>query len=315
MELISVILPIYGVEEDLPRCIESILKQTYTEYEMILVDDGSPDRCGEICDRYAQTDARIRVIHKKNGGVSDARNAGLDAAKGKYICWVDSDDYIHPQYLEMLYKIMQESKADVVVCDYKTYYPGEEEEIAEIKQIPIYEEIGEHHLYDNDFLVKERVKYVIVWNKLVKAELYQGIRYPVGKVHEDNYTTYKVLAKANKIVYTKQPLYYYMMRERSITHDTGFSDKRFHIMLATGEEIEYFHTKGNQRMVEILIDTYLYWMWWCIDAMKKEGIRYGEKIQPYRKAFGTYISYLKISKTCSLKQICRYLYIAYLKRL
>lgn len=315
MELISIILPIYNVEKDLSRCIESILAQTYTEFEMILVDDGSPDRCGEICDRYAQEDTRIQVIHKKNGGVSEARNAGLDAAHGKYICWVDPDDYIHPQYLETLYRIMQESKADVVVCDYKTYYPGEEKEIAPIDQIPTYEEISERNLYDDDFLTNKRVKYVIIWNKLVKAELYNGIRYPIGKVHEDNYTTYKLLDQANKIVYTEQPLYYYMMRDKSITHDVGFSDKRFHILLATGEEIEYFHAKGNQRMVEILADTYLYWMWWCIDQMKKEGIQYAEKIRPFRKKFRKYLPYLKVSKSCSLKRICRYWYIAYLKRI
>lgn len=315
MELISIILPIYNVEKDLSRCIESILAQTYTEFEMILVDDGSPDRCGEICDRYAQEDTRIQVIHKKNGGVSEARNAGLDAAQGKYICWVDPDDYIHPQYLETLYRIMQESKADVVVCDYKTYYPGEEKEIAPIDQIPTYEEISERNLYDDDFLTNKRVKYVIIWNKLVKAELYNGIRYPIGKVHEDNYTTYKLLDQANKIVYTEQPLYYYMMRDKSITHDVGFSDKRFHILLATGEEIEYFHAKGNQRMVELLTDSYLYWMWWCIDQMKKEGIQYAEKIRPFRKKFRKYLPYLKVSKSCSLKRICRYWYIAYLKRI
>ena len=315
MELISIILPIYNVEKDLSRCIESILAQTYTEFEMILVDDGSPDRCGEICDRYAQEDTRIQVIHKKNGGVSEARNAGLDAAQGKYICWVDPDDYIHPQYLETLYRIMQESKADVVVCDYKTYYPGEEKEIAPIDQIPTYEEISERNLYDDDFLTNKRVKYVIIWNKLVKAELYNGIRYPIGKVHEDNYTTYKLLDQANKIVYTEQPLYYYMMRDKSITHDVGFSDKRFHILLATGEEIEYFHAKGNQRMGELLTDSYLYWMWWCIDQMKKEGIQYAEKIRPFRKKFRKYLPYLKVSKSCSLKRICRYWYIAYLKRI
>lgn len=315
MELISVILPIYNVEKYLPKCIDSILAQTYTDYEIILVDDGSTDKCGEICDRYAQTDTRIRVIHKKNGGVSDARNVGIDAAKGKYICWVDPDDYIHPQYLETLYAIMQKSNADVVVCDYITYYDGEEEEIIPIRQLPPYEQIGQQHLYNNEFLTNKRVKYVIIWNKLFKADLYQGIRYPVGKVHEDNYTTYKLLDKANKIVYTEQPLYYYMMREKSITHDEGFNEKRFHIILATGEEIEYFHAKGNQRMVEILVDSYLYWIWWCIAAMKKDGISYSSKVEPYRKNFRKYISYLKITKTCSLKQICRYWYIAYLKRL
>lgn len=315
MELISVIIPIYKVEKELPRCIESILAQTYTEFEMILVDDGSPDRCGEICDRYAQEDTRIQVIHKKNGGVSEARNAGLDIAKGKYICCVDSDDFVHPQYLEILYNIMQKSGADVVVCDYETCYPGEEKEITQIDQMPAYEEIGEQHLYDIDFITSKRVKYVLAWNKLVKAELYQGIRYPVGKEHEDNYTTYKLLDKANKIVYTAQSLYYYVMRDQSITHTTGFSEKRFHIMLATGEEIEYFHAKGNQRMVELLTDSYLYWMWWCIDEMKKEGIQYTEKIRPFQKKFRKYLPYLKVSKSCSLKRICRYWYIAYLKRI
>lgn len=114
--LISIIVPVYNVEPYLEQCIDSILNQSFRDFELILVDDGSPDRCGEICDRYAAADDRIRVIHQKNGGVSAARNAGMEVSKGKYIVFVDSDDMVHPLYLEHLYKAIQKHNADISMC-------------------------------------------------------------------------------------------------------------------------------------------------------------------------------------------------------
>ena len=119
-ELISVIIPVYKVEKYIERCITSVKKQSYFNIEIILVDDGSPDNCGIICDKYAETDSRIKVIHKKNGGLSDARNAGLDIATGQYICFIDSDDYIEKDTLKDMYNNIVMTRADITICNYYT---------------------------------------------------------------------------------------------------------------------------------------------------------------------------------------------------
>ena len=147
--MISIVVPVYKVEKYLNRCVDSILNQTYTDFECILVDDGSPDKCGQICDEYAELDKRIRVIHKENGGLSDARNVGIDAAKGEYILFVDSDDWIHPQLIELTLKIIIKEKADVVSYDYK--------KVNNAGNLPFYdvdEEIGKVTTYSREYIIE-----------------------------------------------------------------------------------------------------------------------------------------------------------------
>ena len=211
-ELISVIVPIYNVEKYLPRCIESIINQTYTNLEIILVDDGSPDKCGEICDEYARKDARIKVIHKENGGLSDARNAGIEIAIGQYIAFVDSDDFIASNMYEVLHKNIKETNSDIAITNF--YKFENEEEIVEIRQeekIIIYnrEEMF-RHMYDNYLLT------VVAWNKLYKRQIFKQIRYPVGKIIEDSAIVHYLIDKSTKIVISNLQLYFYYQRTDSI---------------------------------------------------------------------------------------------------
>ena len=203
--LISVIVPIYKVEAYLKKCIKSIQNQTYSNLEIILVDDGSPDGCGAICDRYAKEDTRIRVIHKENGGLSDARNKGLDIATGEYILFVDSDDYIHPQMVEILLQHLEVVDADMAVCGFKTVEENEEvifdcfdicetagrEKKTEVVGIDA-GEVFEGQAVMNNLQYKNLLT-VVAWNKLYKAELFAELRYPKGRVQEDEFLVHHIL--------------------------------------------------------------------------------------------------------------------------
>lgn len=240
-DLISIVVPVYKVEDYLSRCIDSILKQTYPYYELILVNDGSPDKCGEICNKYAITDDRIKVIHKQNGGLSDARNAGLASSTGKYVTFIDSDDWVHEQYLEILSDLIESRDADISVCN---FLRTSSEKIApNIENITVYEYSNIDAL--NKLTGELYVQMVIACGKLYKLELFDKIWFPVGKVHEDEFTTYKLLYKANKVVYTIEQLLYYWQRDDSIM-GVGFNIKnRLHAIEALEERAEFFDNIGQ----------------------------------------------------------------------
>lgn len=213
-DLISVIVPVYKVEKYLEKCIESIIKQTYTNLQIILVDDGSPDNCGKICDEYAKKDSRIEVIHKINGGLSDARNVGINRANGRYIGFVDSDDYIKEDMYEKLINLIKEYDADISICNLYDVIDGNEcirnkdNGIHEYSRIDILKEI---------LLDKNIQSYA--WNKLYKKELFDEIKYPIGKKYEDIGTTFYLFEKCNKIVVTSEPEYYYLKRADSLVNN------------------------------------------------------------------------------------------------
>ena len=193
---LSIILPIYNVEKYLDRCMKSILKQSFKDYEIILVDDGSPDRCGDICDEYAKKDKRIKVIHKENGGLSDARNSGLDVATGKFVAFIDSDDFIHKDMYMILYNAIIDSKSDISQCKFKYFFKEDELNKNIIND-------GNYKIYNNIDAIEEVIENknlnANVWNKLYKKELFNDIRFPKGKIHEDEFVTYKVFYKASSI--------------------------------------------------------------------------------------------------------------------
>lgn len=244
-DLISVIVPIYNVEKYLERCIQSIQNQTYTNLEIILVDDGSPDKCGEICDRYAALDDRIKVIHKPNGGVSDARNVGLNSMTGKYLTFIDPDDYVHPQLIEILFLSLQQKDAQVSVISWIGIGEDEQKEIKDIHVTgEMIREIDGRDLQNVYFnQTKERITYTVPWGKLYKSDVFNGIKYPVGKIHEDEHVTYKLLYNAKKIVYINQELYFYLTRSSSIMGD--FKAKRFDIFSGYLEKINFYMGKSE----------------------------------------------------------------------
>lgn len=228
-DLISIVVPVYGVEGYLDRCITSILMQTYCNFELILVDDGSRDASGRICDEYAMNDSRIIVIHKKNGGLSDARNAGIDISKGKYITFIDSDDYVENDYLEVLHKAIKKNNSDISICSYQSVY----ENGKILKQNENYckvlspEEMCEEILYQTNFNVS-------AWAKMYKIELFSNIRYPVGKIFEDAFTTYKLILKSKSISVDLKICYNYMIRGESIL-TSSFSEKKLTLIDAYDE--------------------------------------------------------------------------------
>ena len=240
MPKISVIVPIYKVEKYLNRCIDSILNQTFTDFECILVDDGSPDNCGKICDEYAKKDKRVKVIHKPNGGLSDARNAGIDVAQGECLSFIDSDDWIHPQMLEILYNGIVKNNVILSVCAYEE---TENEKPFENIENPIFEIRN-----GMDFLIKNNVTAIVAWNKLYHKSLFDGIRYPVGKIHEDEFVTYKILYKAGNIAFCDEKMYMYFENVEGITKKE-WSIKRFDAYFAFKEQEIFFKDKKDERML------------------------------------------------------------------
>lgn len=204
--LISVIVPVYKVEKFLPNCIESVQKQSYVNWELILVDDGSPDGCPKICDEYACHDDRIKVIHKENGRVAKARNAALRMAKGEYITFLDGDDYLHKDYLKIMSGIITSKQADIVQCG---FVRGEATAFPDVK---ITEKIS---MYDNHSIFLNQVAKIVVWGKLYKRYIFEGRLVTEDKFFEDDFTTWKWYYAAKTIAVTNDSLYYYMDNQLS----------------------------------------------------------------------------------------------------
>lgn len=236
---VSVIVPIYKVENYLQQCIDSICKQTYSFLEIILVDDGTPDRCGIICDENLMADNRIFVIHKENGGLSSARNAGLDIATGEYIAFVDADDTVHPKFIEVLVSLCEQYNCDIAQCDFLTIDEQSLKLPLNLPQSLIF--YNGRQALNEMCTEKNDVKYSVVWNKVYKRELFCDIRFPLGRIHEDEFISYKIIWKAEKIVITNQYMYYYLQRSGSIMKEK-YSKKRLDVLIAFKERLAFLKT-------------------------------------------------------------------------
>jgi glycosyltransferase involved in cell wall biosynthesis len=223
--LISVIVPIYNVERYLRKCVDSILHQTYSNLEILLVDDGSPDGCPAICDEYAAQDSRIKVIHKKNGGLSDARNAALDVMQGEYVTFVDSDDYIANDYVETLYHLLHENSADISCIQFTKVHEGDIP--SNISSNDVFEVLTPYEAL-RKLLYFDGLE-TCAHGKLYKASLFDDIRYPDGKLFEDLGTTYKLFLKSSMIVNSNAKKYYYLQRKNSI-ETSSFSPKKMDLL-------------------------------------------------------------------------------------
>lgn len=238
MDLISVIVPVYKVEEYLDRCVQSIVDQTYTNLEIILVDDGSTDRCPQMCDEWACRDSRIRVIHKENGGLSDARNAGMAIASGEYVAFVDSDDWLSCRYIERLYEAIGETGTRLSVCGVRFVEEADAQRAMDTTASEETEIYSAERAFSPDGWKRIRA---VAWNKLYHRSLLEGEAYPVGKHHEDEFFTYRIVDKAERVAYVDEELYYYLQRPGSIMH--GFSPKRMDALEAYFERLELFRVK------------------------------------------------------------------------
>ena len=278
--LISVIIPIYNVEKYLFKCIDSVLSQTYNNIEIILVDDGSTDSCGQICDAYRQQDHRVTVIHKSNGGLSDARNAGIEIAKGDYISFIDSDDYIQPTTLELLLTRIVESEADIAICNFKYV----DESGSDLESMNLSGNVIKDRVYTSmeifyDEMSKSRYcDWVVAWNKLYRREIFQEVRYPVGLCNEDEYVANEIYTRSYKVAGIADCCYYYVQRMGSIMNTAS------QVKLADG--------------ADALLDRCIYWTKYSTDnaytllsyTMDRIANLYPEKnsVVEYKKRYKRY---------------------------
>lgn len=211
MPAISVIVPVYKVEQYLRKCVDSILAQTFTDFELFLVDDGSPDKCGDICDEYAKKDDRIIVIHKKNGGLSDARNIAIDRASGDYLTFIDSDDYVAENHLESMYRALLETDSDIAITNMSSV-------TGSTLNHNHYNPTNHMKILNSKEEIFQTIYKPCACGKLYKKYVFSGIRYPVGRLYEDVFTYHDILALANRVVLTGQNTYFYLIRSDSIMH-------------------------------------------------------------------------------------------------
>lgn len=268
-ELISIVIPIYNVEKYITKCIESVRQQTYKDVEIILVDDGSPDNCGKICDNYVSLDSRIQVIHKQNGGLSDARNKGIDIARGNYIVFVDSDDFIEPTFIEELYDALVKNNAEISICNINII----DEENKKIGRTG-YEDM----MIVNGKKILERIcqqnniiESIVAWNKMYSIKFFEKYRYPVGKVHEDEFLTYKILYQTDRVAIVNKYLYNYRKNKESIV-GRKFNKQRLDLIDALFERLD-FYKKNNENYL------YLMTMKLCLNQL----IEYYIKTKKYIK--------------------------------
>ncbi len=236
MELVSIIIPVYNVEKYLDKCIQSVVNQSYKNIEIILVDDGSPDNCCTICDKWARKDNRIKVIHQTNQGLSSARNSGIEIANGDYLCFVDSDDYVDKNYIQILYRSVHENNADMGICRFADI--NENNELLEtdnIQQIADGVYTGEEILKELLFTFKIPIR--VVWNKIYKKSLFDDLKFSVGKINEDEFIIHRLIANSNKISVTNKVLYYYLHRNNSIM-SSGFRIKQTDYLEALEDRVK-----------------------------------------------------------------------------
>ena len=252
---VSIIVPIYNVEKYIRQCIDSILNQSMKDWELILVDDGSEDSSGNIADEYAAVDSRISVIHKPNGGLASARNAGLDVAQGDYICFIDSDDWVDKNYLEILYDACIENGSEIAVCGYHKCYGNERE------QIPVTDKKRER-VVGSDVIGRIYTKYyvptVVAWNKLYAAKMFEKLRYTEGIIHEDEAICAFLYYDAEDVVLLEECLYNYRTDNNGSIMGTKYSLKHLDMLKALEMRMNFFKEKDLRQYYEKDSFKYLY---------------------------------------------------------
>ena len=237
MDLISIIVPIYNVQKYLPECLKSIVEQIYSNLQIILVDDGSPDLSPQICDEWALKDKRIEVIHKPNGGLSDARNCGLKYVTGNYVCFIDSDDVLNPDYVKWLHDAITENHVLLAACDIACFYDEDSIDFqVKNKSFQIYSAESALDQILNGVGIR-----AIACNKMYKTDILKGETFVCGKHHEDEFFTYRIIDKAKEIVFVEAPLYFYRQRAGSIM--TSFSIKRLDALEAFLQRLKLLEKK------------------------------------------------------------------------
>lgn len=255
MPAISVIVPVYKVEVYLRRCVDSILAQSFSDFDLVLVDDGSPDSCGSICEEYTRKDARVHVIHRENGGLSAARNTGIGwafaSSDSQWLTFVDSDDWVHPDFLRLLYEAVTETGCRLAACG--NFRTGGEA-FPEGGKAPC------RVLSADDYYCGEisgGIAPVTAWAKLYHKSLFSALRYPVGKIHEDEFTTYRAVYEAGQIAVIPRPLYAYYQNPAGIMQ-SKWTPKRLAILEALEAQIGFARETGNRRLLKRVAEGYVF---------------------------------------------------------
>ena len=276
--MISVVIPVYNVEKYLKECLDSVINQTYKELEIILVDDGSTDNSGKICDEYAKIDPRIKVVHQKNMGAGGAKNTGLDLISGDYFSLIDSDDYLEPNYYETLLKSMRKYDVDIVQCLFRNVF------------LNGFYNRKYNFNYDKNAVISSKKflfellydwKYAIFFNKLFKTSLLSNIRFPVGRKIDDEFFTYKLIIKSKKILNVNDVLYNYRMRKSSVMND----NKKFELVLdridCYEERLAYIE-KNKPKLFDEYYDNISNYILYNYNVFAKQGIHIPkEKLNKY----------------------------------
>lgn len=269
--LVSVIVPIYNIQDYLEKCIESIINQEYHNLEILLINDGSTDDSYKICLNYETIDNRIKVINKENGGLSDARNKGIECSTGEYVVFIDGDDYVSPDYIKKLLKAITETQADVALCAFSIidgkYNKTEAILLSELNGV----------VSGRDLLVagmsKYGYKYIVVWNKMYKKELFDNIKFEKGKLYEDEYIHFKLFWICKIVAVINEPLYYYVQREGSIIQSPMTIQKINEKCEMHRERIKFYEEKGEKQLFYSACQMYCNWLVECmrsqLDLMDK----------------------------------------------
>lgn len=254
MPEISVIVPVYKVEQFIHRCVDSILCQSFSDFELILVDDGSPDSCGDICEAYGARDSRIHVIHQKNGGLSAARNTGIDYvlanSSSRWLAFVDSDDWVHPDFLKVLYTTAEQTLCKISVCGFFR---------TEGDSFPENQDFSVQCLSADDYYCGQIHGGVtaVAWNKLYHRSLFKKLRYPIGKLHEDEFTTYQAVYQTGKVGVTPAQLYAYYQNPEGIMR-SEWNPRRMHVLEAFEEQMAFAREHGNDRLLRKISEQYIF---------------------------------------------------------
>lgn len=299
---LSIIVPVYNVEKYLEKCIDSILNQDYKNFELILVNDGSTDRSLEICKRYLSADKRIKLINKPNGGLSSARNAGLDIACGQYIGFVDSDDWIEKDMYYTLLNIADKYKSDIVQCEYESvmednYKINNNQSI--VTNFTNVQAIDQ--MYGDRYISS-----TVTWNKIYDKKLFENIRFPIGKLHEDEFTTYKLLYESKIVTCTNKKLYYYRKTPNSIMN-SKFSVKRLDIIQALEEKKIFIKSINNKILYTKTIKAYNDMIINIYFACERDMINNKTHLSNLKEIFNkNYYEILSMIKNLNFKHILKF---------
>lgn len=300
---LSIIVPVYNVASYLPRCVDSILAQTLTDFELILVDDGSTDESGNICDEYAQKDGRVIVIHKDNGGQSSARNTGLDIAQGEYVGFVDGDDYIDKEMYLHMYNLAKKSAAGIVTCGYACV----DELTGEGKCYPDLSadlEVSKEAFFCDYFAKYKYYVFTSVWNKIMRREYFESVRFPEGRIYEDEYVIPYLFSQAEKIYISRNTFYKYVSRNGS-TLQSPYSKKQLDL-LYMGADQYYFFTKNSQYLQqEFAQDAFVSYYMKNYFAITLHFPQHKRELGEYRVMFRKMLPSVIVNpQICRLKKLC-----------